>query len=67
MLMMLAVVWVWATCGPADAHDAGRGSGSELPAVQLMLMMLAVFWATCGPADAHDAGRGLGAGLPRSS
>ena len=43
MLMMLAMVLaVLTTCGPADAHDAGRGLDSGLPAVQLMLMMLVV-------------------------
>ena len=39
MLMMLAVAWILGSCGPADAPDAGCGSGSGLPAVQLMLMM----------------------------
>ena len=42
MLMMLAVVPCLSCLLPADAHDAGRGSGSGLPALRLMLMMLAV-------------------------
>ena len=33
---------VWATCRPADDHDADGDPGSGLFAVRLMLMMLAV-------------------------